>query len=94
MIFIIAITFTLMETNSLLALIFFLASVLLSATFIYKYRWSGMETITLPFLPDDSWIIRSPKRKFKLIVAAIIIAVILIINVGFIILVIIRNWKT
>jgi len=94
MIFIIGITFALMETNSLFALIFSLASVLLSATFIYKYRWSGMETIALPFLPDDPWIVHSPTRKIRLLVVAIIVAIVLIIHVGFIVLVIIRNWKT
>jgi len=92
--FILAITFTLVETNSSLALLFFLASILLSSTFIYKYRWYGLEKIAISHLPDDPWIIRSPKRKTRLIITAIfiaVVAVVLIMYVGFIILIIIRN---
>ena len=96
-VFILATTFALVETNSWLALLFFLASILLSSTFIYKYRLYGLEKIALSHLPDDPWIIRPPKRKTGLIITAIfiaVVAVVLIMYVGFIILIIIRNWKT
>ena len=62
MIFILGVALLLLDTNPSMSFLFFLASVIFYSVIAYKYRWQGFEKIALSHLPDDIWILRSPKE--------------------------------
>jgi hypothetical protein len=77
MVFVIALPLFILNVNSLLAILFFLGSVVLFSIVGYKYGWYFFESIALEDLQTDLWIIHAPVKKIRLIIDAILIAVLL-----------------
>jgi len=76
MILVLVITYTLLESNPPIAFLFAYALFIMFLIFAYKYRFFGYKKIALSRLPDDPWILRSPRRKIRLIVVVTFIAVV------------------
>ena len=77
MVFTFVVPLSVLHDHPRLAILFFIGSVLLFSIVCYRYRWYFYETIALEDLQTDLWIIHAYRKKIRLLIVAIFIAVLL-----------------